>query len=121
MHLKRIKTGKKLTIYALVKETGRCEFIDFFQDLQDKDQKKIYALLEFVANHHPIMNDEKMRHEGDGIFALKSYQDRGLCFFDDGDHLIITHGFRKKKQKLPKRHLRKAKRLRDRYYEEKGR
>lgn len=121
MHLQKIITGKKLVILALVKETDRCEFKNYFDGLHENDRKKFVRLLRLVADHHPIRNEEKFRHEEDGIYALKSYQDRGLCFFEEGKRLIITHGFKKKKQKLPRRHLKKAKRLRDLYMQLKER
>ena len=44
---------------------------------------------------------------------------RIFSFFDDGKLVILLHGFTKKSQKLPKKEIDKAKRLRREYYENK--
>jgi len=49
-----------------------------------------------------IFDKTKFRHEGDGIYAFKPQPDRFLSFFTDGRKIIITNGFRKKTDKLPK-------------------
>jgi len=49
-----------------------------------------------------INNIEKFRNEGDGIYAFKPQPDRYLSFFTDGKKIIVTNGFKKKTDKLPK-------------------
>lgn len=48
---------------------------------------------------------------GDGIYRI-------LCFFDDGNVVILLGGFQKKTQKTPKKEIKKAERLKREYYEE---
>lgn len=47
---------------------------------------------------------------GNGIFRI-------LCFFDEGNLIILLSGFQKKTQKTPKKEIKKAERLKKEYYE----
>ena len=49
-----------------------------------------------------IIDTTKFNSEGDQIFAFKPQPDRFLCFFVKKGKIIITNGFCKKQQKLPK-------------------
>jgi phage-related protein len=44
---------------------------------------------------------------------------RILCFFDEGNLIILLNGFQKKTDKTPKNEIEKAERLKKKYYEEK--
>lgn len=46
---------------------------------------------------------------------------RILCFFDEGNLIILLNGFQKKSSKTPKSEIEKAERLKQKYYEEKSR
>ena len=45
---------------------------------------------------------------------------RIFCFFEADNKLIILNAFQKKTMKLPKQEIEKPKRLKNEYYEEKG-
>ena len=49
-----------------------------------------------------ISDTTKFRNEGDGIYAFKPQPDRYLSFFTNGRKIIITNGYIKKTDKLPK-------------------
>ncbi len=66
------------------------------------DAKKFEHLLTMMGNIGEIRNKEKFRNEGDKIFAFKPQPHRFLCFFFEGDKIILTNAFMKKQQKLPK-------------------
>ena len=53
--------------------------------------------------------------ECDGIYAFKPKPHRFLCFFVKGKKLIITNGFIKKSDKLPKNEKEKALKRREDY------
>jgi phage-related protein len=44
---------------------------------------------------------------------------RVLCFFDEGQLVILLNGFQKKSQKTPPKEIEKGSRLMDQYYAEK--
>ena len=47
---------------------------------------------------------------GNGIFRI-------FCFFDKGSLVVLLSGFQKKTQKVPKKEIKKAERLKKEYYE----
>ena len=70
--------------------------VDFIRDeLAESERTKVIALLEYVAEHGPPCNEEKFRHEGHGIYALKTSNVRLYGFFDGQRKIVLTHGFKK--------------------------
>lgn len=63
------------------------------------------------------------KHIEDGIYEIRieSGSDiyRIFSFFDEGKLVILLHGFTKKSQKLPRKEIEKAFKLRSEYYEQK--
>jgi phage-related protein len=61
----------------------------------------------------------------EGLFEIriKSGSDifRILCFFDEGNLIILLNGFQKKTEKTSESEIEKAERLKKRYYEDKSR
>jgi hypothetical protein len=49
-----------------------------------------------------ISDKTKFRNENDGIYAFKPQPDRFLSFFTKDKKIIITEGFNKTSDKLPK-------------------
>ena len=60
----------------------------------------------------------------DGLFEIRikvgSDIYRIICFFDEGNLIILLNGFQKKSEKTPSREIEKAKLLKLKYYEEKS-
>lgn len=109
---------KKTILYVL---TGaKCWTREYIDSLEDKDKSKLLALLNRIVDNGPPRNKEKFRLLEDGIFEIKSYQDRLLCFYDKNkrNSLVITHGVKKKTQKLSRDEIERAKNLRKEYYRE---
>lgn len=87
--------GLAFTIGAVVRD-GRNAVVEFLRDdLQHTERAKVMALLEYVAEHGPPLNEEKFRHEGNGIYALKTSAVRLYGFFDGQRQMVLTHGFKK--------------------------
>lgn len=53
--------------------------------------------------------------KGDQIYAFKPSSDRFFCFFYTKSKIIVTNGFEKKSQKVPRREKDKALRNRENY------
>jgi len=62
-----------------------------------------------------ISDRTKFTYEGDQIYAFKPQPERFLCFFIKGQKIIITNGFTKKQQKLPKNEKEKALKFKESY------
>jgi mRNA-degrading endonuclease RelE of RelBE toxin-antitoxin system len=102
-------SGSGFSIYAL---PGVREFLD---DLSGKDEEATVAMLEYVSESGTPRNPQKCNAEGEGFFALKPGRVR-LIFFYDSEHrrvIVITHGYMKQGQKMPRREFRKAEQLRN--------
>ena len=79
---------------------------------------KALRLLVRVAEDGPPRNVQQNRKLDRDIWELKSDQTRLLYFTEGRRVIILTHGFLKKQQKLPRRELERARRLRDQYLSE---
>jgi len=120
MELRVVEKGEHFSIYAVVKETGKCEVLDFLQ-AQEKDNYDncitFLRLTERMVNVGKIQNKEQFRKvEGTKFFEFKPGNIRVLCFFDAGRIIICTHGFIKKRQKTPRKEIKKAEQIRDEYF-----
>lgn len=85
----------------------------FYDELGDRDKAKLNKLFEHLGDHGKISNEEKFKKiEGTEFFEFKSFQIRMPCFFIPGKVLVITHGFSKKGDKIPRAELKRAERIR---------
>lgn len=70
-----------------------------------------------------IIPKKFFKHIEDGIYEIRiksgSNIYRLFSFFDEGKLVILLHGFTKKSQKLPRKEIDRALRLRREYYESK--
>jgi len=87
--------GPAFTVRGVVQD-GRNAVVEFLKDdLQQTERAKVMTLLEYVAEHGPPLNEEKFRHEGSGVYALKTSTVRLYGFFDGRKQIVLTHGFKK--------------------------
>ena len=97
-------------------------FWDFYHAQPPGIREKIDYVLEMVASQERIPA-QFFKHLEDGIYEIRVKKGsdiyRIFCFFEEGRLVILLHGIEKKSQKLPRREIEKAKRLRTRYYESK--
>jgi hypothetical protein len=94
-----------------VNSAGNSPAVDYYHEELTEDEKDdLTALFEFLAEcNGQLRNKEKIRYEGEGLFAFKPRPHRFLAFFVKGKTVIITHGFKKKRNDLPPNEKRKAK------------
>lgn len=99
-------------------------FEDHFWTFYNGQSKAIKTKIDYVLQI--IITVEQIpqkffKHIEDGIYEIriKSGSDiyRLFSFFDEGKLIILLHGFTKKTQKLPRKEIEKAIRLRRAYYE----
>lgn len=111
--------GPVYTACWYVDSAGRCHGRDHYDSLEAADQAKFAAPVKYVTHQPQYRKKDKFRHEDAGIYAIKIFKHRLMCF-TDGQLLIITHGFTKKDDSLPPGELNRAKRLRQQYLTRKG-
>ena len=87
-------------------------------------QRKILWTLELISELERIPEVYfKHLENSDGIYEIRVQSGNNIfrifCFFDDGNVIVIEHGFQKKTQKTPDNEIRKAEKIKKTYYEEK--
>jgi len=106
--------GEFLTIEWFFDERGKSDALDFFETLSNAQKRKTLMLFKRIGDFGKISDITKFRNEGERIFAFKPQPDRFLSFFHTGKKIVVTNGFRKKAQKLPKKEKNLAlKRMKD--------
>ena len=110
---------KKFTVEFYETLKGEKPCLEFLNTLEVKLRAKAFrdmALLEEKGTELRLPYSELL---DDGIFELRTKQGRNiirnLYFFFVGNKIIITHGFRKKTQKVPSGEIERAKEYRKDY------
>ena len=100
-------------------------FDDFFSSQPQKVRDKIIKILDIIEQVERIPATYLKYIEGtNGLFEVRvqlgSNIFRVFCFFDGNKFVILLTGFQKKTQKTPLMEIKRAVRLMNEYYEEKG-
>jgi phage-related protein len=107
--------GKFFTVEWYYTENGKMPALDYFNELSKLEKAQTLRLIELIATEGKILNIQKFRNEGDGIYAFKPKPHRFLCFFCQGRKIIITNAFVKKKDDLPSEEKDRARRYQQDY------
>jgi phage-related protein len=94
--------GEAFAIEWYYAPNGRSAAREYYDGLNNRHKEKFLALVLTMGRTGKILNRQKFNAEGDGIYAFKPQPDRFLCFFYTGRKIIVTNGFQKKTQKLPR-------------------
>ncbi|GAB5464668.1 MAG: type II toxin-antitoxin system RelE/ParE family toxin [Candidatus Kapaibacteriales bacterium] len=100
-------------------------FRDFITKESTKVQDKVFSVLD-ALKFLDIMPEKffKRLSGTDGLYEVRVRTSRNniriLCFFDEGNLIILGNAFHKKTQKTPKKEIDNALRIRKEYYEEKS-
>jgi phage-related protein len=99
--------------------------LSFFEKQTDVVKKKMNWVIGLITTtaRVPILFLKNVSG-ANGLFEIRVELGgnifRIFCFFEADNKLIILNAFQKKTMKLPKQEIEKAKRLKNEYYEEKG-
>lgn len=100
--------GPKFTIEWYYTEDGTMPSFEYFDSLDEDDKIKALNLFKLMGTEGKIFNQQKFRNEHDKIYAFKPKPHRFMCFFFVGKKIIVTNGFVKKKDELPKNEKERA-------------
>ena len=96
-------------------------FFEFYNKLSKDLQEKIDWVFELVktVDHIPKKYFQHLENS-DGLFEIRiefeSNIYRIVCFFDEGNLVILINAFQKKSQKTPKSELELANKLKKQYF-----
>lgn len=112
---------KKWIIDFYIKANGRCPAADFLDSLSTKEKLLIRRSLQRLEEHGTELGRPYVAPLRDHIWELPKETHQGnirlLYFFFDGNKFIITHGFKKKDDKVLDSEIEKAIDLRKDYLE----
>ena len=97
-------------------------FMEFYQSLTTKEARKVDYILSQLELESRVAS-RFVRHikEHGNLYELRmEYESniyRVFFIFDEGNIVVLFHGFQKKTQKSPKNEIEKALRIRKEYYE----
>ena len=115
-----IYVGSKFTMEWYFDKNGKSAAQEYYLETPREQKRKLYVLAKRMCEFGKINDVTKFRNEGDSIYAFKPQPDRYLSFFTDGRKIIITNGFTKKTDKLPKNEKDLAMKYRQDYLERKS-
>ena len=107
--------GEKFTIEWYFDNKGKSISLEYLESLDNEEQAKLFELMKLMGDIGIIKNETKFRNEGDKIYAFKPQPHRFLCFFFEGQKIIVTNGFHKKTDKLPKNEKERALKIKSDY------
>ncbi len=94
------------------KENGICPVEDFLDSLEEKTVVKILAVFCLLENEKIISSRFFKKIEGTKLFEVRVKHSSNIyrfpCFFEEDKLIILTHGFTKKTNKLPKNEINRA-------------
>jgi phage-related protein len=114
-----IYSGEKFTLEWYYDRKGKSASFDYFLEMSREQRRKFFALVKKMGDTGKILDITKFRNEGDGIYAFKPQPNRYLSFFTHNKKIIVTNGFKKKTEKLPKNEKELAMKYRQDYLERK--
>jgi phage-related protein len=104
--------GQKFTIAFARLRNGQSPGAEFFNALPISEQAKLVNLFRHFADQGRIANREKFGVLAEGLFEFKSFQIRlPVAYAHERGLALITHGFRKKKDRAPKEEIERAWRI----------
>jgi phage-related protein len=100
-------------------------FVDFYKAQEEKVQKKIEYVLDLVRFERQVPKKFfKALENTDGIYEVRVITTfksiRILCFFDDGNLVVLGNCFLKKTQKAPRKEIKLAQKLKKEYFKNKN-
>jgi phage-related protein len=98
-------------------------FWDFYHPLKQNLKEKIDYVLQIIITAQRIPA-KFFKHLEDGIYEIRIESESNIyrifSFLDDDKLVILLHGYQKKTDKVSRKEIEQAKKLRKNYYEDKG-
>lgn len=97
------------------------EFEKFLKSLPEKDAAKLLMTIKVISDNGLSVAAEMQwtKKIDDNLFEIRSRFSnnsvRAIYFYKEENKYVITHGFKKKSMKTPKKEIARAKSIRDNY------
>ncbi len=90
--------GVKFTVVYAIRNDESIPALDFFNGLDPRWQGRFITLFTRIGGGERIHNTEQFNKFLDEFWEFKAYQFRMPCYYRENRHVVITHGFIKKKE-----------------------
>jgi hypothetical protein len=100
--------GQEYTVEWYFNANDKSPAFNYYVQLTPPERMALLRLIKRMGDAGEIKDTTKFNFEGDKIYAFKPKPDRFLCFFFEGNKIILTNAFRKKQPKLPAKEKDKA-------------
>ncbi|MFA5337588.1 MAG: type II toxin-antitoxin system RelE/ParE family toxin [Candidatus Omnitrophota bacterium] len=110
--------GEYYSVYFHAETKNSSTVNEYFEHCDDATQASLLFLAKAIGDTGRIYDETKFRIEDrqNKIYCFKPRKERFFCFFFSGKKIIITSAYPKKKQKLDRRELNKAIKIRQEYF-----
>ena len=112
-----VYSGERYSVFFHAESNEFSSVRQYFEDCDYVTQAGLLKLAKRIADTGTIFDNTKFRIEDrkHKIYCFKPNKERFFCFFLIGQRIIITSGYTKKKQKIDRRELEKAIRIKEQY------
>ena len=112
--------GERYSVFFHAQAESSSEVYDYFEGCDAVTQANLLFLVKRLSDTGRIYDTTKFRIEdkANKVYAFKAKKDRFFCFFFHEKTIIITSAYRKRKQKLDVKELKKAIQIRNQYIED---
>ncbi|MBW1711352.1 MAG: type II toxin-antitoxin system RelE/ParE family toxin [Deltaproteobacteria bacterium] len=113
------KKGWKFEVYVARLPNGKYPAKEYLESLDKRTKAKFDALIDNMAEVGYIRNRDKFKFLEEGFFEFKHTRPhhRIIGYFDRKvqGRIILTHGYQKQSNKMPRAEVNRAKYIRDEY------
>ena len=112
-----VYAGELYSVYFHAESYEFSSVQEYYKDCDDVTRAGLLNLVKRISDFGSIHDETKFRIEDrqHKIYCFKPRKDRFFCFFIKDKKIIITSGYLKQKQKLDRRELEKAIRIKNQY------
>ena len=107
--------GIQFVVEGAVSANGECESKNFLDALGETERAKIFKIIKRLANFGVIQNREQFKKVEGEIWEFKEFQRRILMYYLPNRRIVLTHGFIKKIDKIPRAEIVRANTIRHEY------
>lgn len=102
--------GRRFQVEFYYSKEGQIPAKEYFDDMALPVQVKLAVLVKYIAEEGRLFDITKFRivDQAERIYEFKPLEHRFFNFFYKGRKIIITNAYRKQSQKLDKKELAKA-------------
>jgi hypothetical protein len=110
--------GEYYAVYFHAETADSSKVNEYFECCDDVTQASLLFLAKTIADTGKIYDENKFRIEDreNKIYCFKPRNERFFCFFFTGRNIIITSAYTKKKQKLDRKELERAIKIKKMYF-----